>query len=167
LHLFKKITACFFALTAVLPLVMALSFLWQQHSIREQMKERMEEEYLQTIVLHPQEFIWVKAGKEIKIGTRLFDVKAIQYKNNQVVVTGLFDTDEDRLHEALAKFVQKQQNKNAGSQLTTAFFCASSSQHYLHITIATDFISNTVYNNAKPQHKQLRPKEVSTPPPNA
>lgn len=130
------------------------------------MKERMEEEYLQTIVLHPKEFIWVKTGKEIKIGHRLFDVKKIEYQNNMAVVTGLYDTDEDALHDALKKFVQKQQNKNAGSQLTTAFYCANSSQHYLQITIATDFISNTVYNKAKPQHKQLRPKEVSTPPPN-
>lgn len=166
MNLLKKITACFFALAALLPLVMAISFLWQQHSLQEQMEKRMEEEYLQTIVLQPQEFVWVKAGKEIKIGHRLFDVKTIQYKNNQVVVTGLFDRDEDRLHEALAKYLQKQQNKMGGSQMAMAFVATTSSQHYLQINITPCTGSRIAYNEARPVYKLFTPKEVSTPPPN-
>lgn len=167
MNLLKKIIACFFALAAILPLVMALSFLWKQHSIREQMEERMEEEYLQTIVLQPEDFIWVKQGKEIKIGHRLFDVKTIQYKNNQVVFTGLFDTDEDLLHDALAKYLQKQQNKQGSSQLTLAFLSINSSQHFLELTILPCSAEKIVYNKIKPPHKLFTSKEVSTPPPNA
>lgn len=167
MHLLKKITACFFVLAALLPLAMAISFLWQQHNLQERMEKRMKQEYLQTLVLHPQEFVWVKAGKEIKIGHRLFDVKTIAYKNNLVVVTGLFDTDEEHLHAALAKYLQKQQNKTGGSQLAMAFVSTTSSQHYLQINILPCPSSRIVYNKARSAHKLFTPKEVNTPPPNA
>lgn len=167
MNLLKKIIACFFALAAILPLVMALSFLWQQHSIREQMEERMEEEYLQTIVLQPEDFIWVKQSKEIRIDKHLFDVKKIHYKNGKAIVTGLYDTDEDKLHNALEKHLQKQQSKENGSQLAFAFAASSSSQHFFTITLAVTLQYKISYNKAKPLYIPAAVKEVSTPPPNA
>ena len=77
------------------------------------MEEKLEKSLLQTIQLKKEDFVWVKKGKEIRIGSHLFDVKSIKEKNGVFNIKGLYDKDEDVLHEQLNK---SQNNPDQQSQ---------------------------------------------------
>lgn len=88
------------------------------------MKERIEKESLQSIVLDNSEVRWIKEGKEILIEGKLFDIKSSrQQDNNTVIFWGLFDIEETELEKSLYKKLDK--NLAEQNQLLAQLF------HYL------------------------------------
>ena len=85
------------------------------------MEEKLEKSLLQTIQLKKEDFVWVKKGKEIRIGSHLFDVKSIKEKNGVFNIKGLYDKDEDVLHEQLNKS-QNNQDHQSQKLLLNFFF---------------------------------------------
>jgi len=95
----KKIAAFFLLLIGAMPILFTLLFLIRQQMIRYNMREKLEEQLLCTIILTNSEVDWVKNNKEIRVNNKLFDIKSFTVKNGHYVFTGLFDEDETALNK--------------------------------------------------------------------
>lgn len=98
----RKIIALFLLVLVLAPLsYLCLSEIRQQQ-IRNEMREKLEEESLQTLVLEAAAVKWFEPGREILIGDRLFDIKeTLAISNEHIAFTGLYDEDETRLVKQL------------------------------------------------------------------
>ena len=74
------------------------------------MKERLEEQLLQTITLEVKDIHWAKAEKEIWVNNRLFDIKSSRYHNGIYTFTGLYDNNETLLITQLQKNQERENN---------------------------------------------------------
>jgi hypothetical protein len=104
-----------------MPVLFSLYFTIQRKKIRHESKERLEVSMLQTIRLKKDDFTWEKKGKEIRIGKKFFDVKSIKEENGICIITGLYDEQEDLLHEQLQNSQQEQDNPSQ-NKLCNFFF---------------------------------------------
>ncbi len=84
------------------------------------MKERLEEKLLHTLVINKEAVRWIKPGKEIWLGNRMFDIKSALLKNGQYVFTGLYDDEETLLVLQMRNSQQKE--KKSGDQLLIQLF---------------------------------------------
>nr|HQU56326.1 hypothetical protein [Chitinophagaceae bacterium] len=90
-----------------------LVFTIHQQSVRKEMNKKLQYEQLQTIVLAENEIKWVKAGEEIIIDGKMFDIKSFEIFNGKIVFHGLFDKEETTLQQQLVNSWEKNQtNKN-------------------------------------------------------
>ena len=105
-------------LAVAAPLVFFACFLLKQKLIENDMEERLENASLQTVTVNPAQIHWVKENKEAIIDGKLFDIKSSVTNGDQVILTGLFDIDEDGLHEQFSNFIQ--QKNDAASPLGNA-----------------------------------------------
>ena len=105
-------------LAVAAPLVFFAGFLLKQKLIENDMEERLENASLQTFTVNPTQIQWVKENKEAVIDGKLFDVKSSITNGDKVILTGLFDNDEDDLHKEFSNFVQ--QKNSAASPLGNA-----------------------------------------------
>jgi hypothetical protein len=110
---FRKISAIAAMLVVLSPVFFLLFLQVRQQVIRHEMKERMEMQLVQTIKVPSGEFQWIKPGKEIRTGGRLFDVKSFTEERDQYLFTGLFDEEETSL---LRKLDGLCKNKDAPGQ---------------------------------------------------
>jgi hypothetical protein len=69
---------------------------------RIEILEKLEEDFLQTIVLSPDQLTWIIPGSELKFGARLFDVKEMRSTGGKIFLTGIFDDEEETLDRLLA-----------------------------------------------------------------
>ena len=97
------------------PVVTAIIFQLHQQAIRHNMKEQLEKQLLQTIVVGENDIHWIKAEKEIWLNNRMFDVKSFCHKNSKYFLTGLYDDDETLLVKQQQK--NQQQENNSGNKL--------------------------------------------------
>lgn len=74
--------------------------LWQFH-LQKEAEEKLEEGFLQTIVVSKDELTWERKNKEANINGRLFDVKFFSVENGKLVLTGLFDEEETAVKKLL------------------------------------------------------------------
>ena len=160
----KKIISIPLLALSVMPLLFSFYFIIHQKIIRHRMEEKLERSFLQTIKLKKEDLVWVKKGKEIRIGNHLFDIKSIKEKNGICEIRGLYDEDEDLLHEQLN---ESQRNKDQQPQkcLLQFFF-----QPY---TVSENTFSELLNNTIKPEHSDYfschlpsPSSELLTPPPN-
>lgn len=86
-----------------MPVLFTFYFIVNQKFIHHRMEEKLEKSFLQTIQIKKEDLVWVKPGKEIRIGKHLFDIKSIKEQNGVCEIKGLYDEDEDILHEQLIK----------------------------------------------------------------
>ena len=128
------------------------------------MEEKLEKSFLQTIRLKKEDLVWVKKGKEIRIGNHLFDVKSIKENNGIYEVKGLYDEDEDILHEQLN---ESQHNTDQQSQKSLSHFFF---QLYTVVeNISSEQLNNTIrpeYSDYFSCHLPSPSAELLTPPPN-
>lgn len=116
----KKLISIVFILAVALPLLLPAWFLVRQQALRKTAKENLKQALLQTVKVSRKDFVWVKKNKEIRLQGRLFDIKEMITAGDSAVITGLYDEQEDILHDQLGKWQQNQeQNK---SKLLTAVF---------------------------------------------
>lgn len=108
---FKIISSSLLLFTGILPVLLAVFFLYKQQHIRHEMKERLEQQYLQTVVVPVKDFVWIKYKKEILVEDRLFDIKKIQLKDDRYYCTGLFDDDETALNIFFSKTHERSDDK--------------------------------------------------------
>jgi hypothetical protein len=102
------------ALVAV-PVICPFLLQSRQRCIQHKMKERLEEGAVQTISVERHRFRWVKMGKEILFGNKLFDVKTISpdgYGN--FIITGLFDDEEAIILNQMKK--KRQDDESNGNK---------------------------------------------------
>jgi hypothetical protein len=123
---FTRILPLFLLLLAGTPYFYFLIQEIRQKQIQHEMKERLEEEQLQTITINKSSFHWEEKGKEAWINGKLFDVKSIKESGDSVLLTGLFDEQETALVKNL--FRQQHKENNGDNKLLTGFF------HLFHFT---------------------------------
>ena len=109
----KKILAASMLVSLTAPIFFLIAFFIQQQHIRHEMKEKLEYGSLQTIAIKKSEFEWFKKDKEIIIEGQLFDVKSIVINKNEIIVTGLFDADEDELEKVFSSVIHQENNETA------------------------------------------------------
>ena len=75
---------------------------------------------MQTVLIAAAEIHWVKSGKEIVIGNRLFDVKEYHATATSITITGVFDNEETTIQKQANDLWHQQKNKQ-GIFLLKAF----------------------------------------------
>jgi len=95
----KKIYATFLLGIQIIPLVLFFSVQLNRLFIQFEMKEKLEAQSLQRIVLDEHSINWVEQGAELVMNGQLFDVHSInRLSNGKVEIFGLTDTKEDQLN---------------------------------------------------------------------
>lgn len=100
-QLLKKITTLGLALIVAMPLFFTVGILVKQKILQFHRRERLEREGLQTITVPAEKINWIKAGKEVLVDGKLFDVKHFKKHSNQITLTGFFDKEEDSLFDQI------------------------------------------------------------------
>jgi len=95
-------------LLVAVPIIYAFCFHIRQYTIRQRMKERMNEQVLQTISVQEEDVHWIIPGKETWLNGRLFDIRTYTSGNGLYTFTGSYDDEET----ALVMLLQKNQQKN-------------------------------------------------------
>ena len=116
----KKITASSFILLGFAPVLFTAFFVLKQRQIRHRMKEQMEIQQLHTILLASDEVVWVKAGKEILLDGKLFDIKLTEQKNGIITFQGLFDEEETYL--IARQQMNQEEESNDNTKILASFF---------------------------------------------
>jgi len=106
LQQYKK-TISFIMLTlAVLPMVMVLLLPISRFFIRDEVKEKQEEEQLIAAQLQLSQIFWLKEYK-------LFDAESIQQQGNRhLMIARLFNNEEQQLPVQLGTWLNDKNNKN-------------------------------------------------------
>ncbi len=109
----KKIVAFITLLAVVAPLLFFAGFLVKQHVIQHEMEERLESASVQTISIDVTAIQWIKKNEEAVVDGKLFDVKTYNISGNKIILTGLFDNDEDKLNGQLQDFMLQKNGSNS------------------------------------------------------
>ena len=138
-----------------MPVLFTLLFLYKQQLIRHEMKEKLEEEMLHTIVVHVAEVQWVKYKKEIRFQDKMFDVKSITVKNGHYIFTGLYDEEETALNNYFKK--NTEQKNESGSQVLSTLF------HLLQSVYSENPDEILVFKNISKAYRPLILHNISSP----
>ena len=84
------------------------------------MKEKLERQMLHTVTVSKADLVWVKYKKEIRIHHKMFDVKSFTVKNDQYIITGLYDEEETALNNYFEKNTE-QKNEREHQVLSSLF----------------------------------------------
>ena len=77
------------------------------------MEEKLEHAGLVSITIFESDFQWHKKGKEIIYNGHYFDVKSItKLPDHKLLITGLYDYMEQKLHESISEMHDKKSDQN-------------------------------------------------------
>jgi hypothetical protein len=164
--LIKKITAFFLLLVGAMPVFFTLFFLIRQQIIHHEMKEKLEQEMLHTILIPEAEVQWMKYKKEIRFGNKMFDVESFTVKDGQYIFKGLYDDDETALNSYFEKNTH-QKNEKGYQVLTTLFQLL---QNVYSVNSSETLTSQNISKEYSPLILQHIPSpfiNILTPPPQA
>ena len=116
---------------ALMPVVVAAWYCISQSIIYHQMETALEREHLETITLKTTNITWLKAGKEILIGNKPFDVKKIHAVADKSIITGLYDYKEKALKEKLGKLNSDDMGQNSQVKITSTLLLFTPAQNNL------------------------------------
>ena len=113
----------------LLPVLAPVLLQLRLYYLRNQAEERLEQHLLETVSINERDVTWTNPGKEMQIGSRLFDVESYELGQHRIVVRGIFDDRETTFRLVLDKFYKQQKAKH--DQLLLKYFelFAFKSQH--------------------------------------
>jgi hypothetical protein len=158
----KKIISLFFILLGLAPLLYIPIITVKKYEIRCQMKEKLEKQTLQTIILPEEEVIWMDKH-EIWVNDHMFDIRSKKLENGIYTFTGLYDEDETILVMKEKKAMGKDKEEN---KILTQFFQCIHTVFYnqlagtYSLAFLNNHISSLISGGAVAQFK-----EILTPPP--
>ncbi len=150
------------------PVLVFTGFVVSQIIIQHQMEERLETSLLQSMTLDQEDFQWVKKNKEINIGGRLFDVKSYKIYGSKLVVTGLYDDDENKLKESISRIIHRKNSESFPvSQLMVKFIF--NSEWYKNPAMTLSSFSKEIQTIYPRYCEAIVTKfpSITTPPPNS
>jgi hypothetical protein len=164
----KKIIALSMLLLVFAPVLVFTGFVVSQIIIQHQMEERLETSLLQTITVDQEDFQWVKKNKEINIGGRLFDVKSFKIYGNKLVVTGLYDDDENQLKESITRVIHRKSGESFPVSQLIVKFIFNSEWYKTPLMTISSFSKEiqTIYSRYSEAIVTKFPS-INTPPPNS
>jgi hypothetical protein len=118
----KKILTIALLLIVAVPLFFAVTYVFQQKHIQNQMKEKLEQASLQNVNIPVNALTWVKKNKEALINGKLFDVKEIFISGNTITLKGLFDDAEDQLTAKMRDMIRHKKDAGPISGQATCIF---------------------------------------------
>jgi hypothetical protein len=114
--LHSKILSLVGALLVMLPFFYAATSLIILEANKWEMMEQLEKQSLQTVTLTAADkYYWEEEGREININGEMFDVESYTVQGDKLMVTGLFDKQEDALNDTVSDFFTRQ-SRNKGAQ---------------------------------------------------
>lgn len=148
-------------LVVCLPMVLLLFMQGRQWYVQHKAKERLERQSLHQLFVPAESVVWEKAGKELRLGKRLFDVKSVIQKSDGLLVTGLYDEEET----AIENFLASHQN---GSSILFRLLMAA--QLFIGVLALMHFLfkaafAKRIYSNLLSQSLLHPPQLILTPPP--
>jgi hypothetical protein len=109
----KRNRIAFFLLgICLIPTLVFLSLQIARCWVRFEMREALEQQQLQTLVINKSAIHWVEEGKELTINGALFDVAEAKAMNDtQVWVKGIFDYQEQAIEEKSDELLDTKNSK--------------------------------------------------------
>ncbi len=151
------------------PFIFFVFFFVQRKVVQHRMIEKLEQASLQTISINKVDIVWVKENKEALINGKLFDVKSYSISNNKIILSGLFDEDEDELRKDYANIFYSNKNESIPANefvLKCMFVCIINNNY-------SDDSNNIINSSLETKYLPFSQKSISqylsvnTPPPNA
>lgn len=100
----KNAILVFLLFLMLMPLVFAVYSIIEKELIEDRMRERLEQENLQTVTINAASVIWLKANEELLINGEPFDLKTITRNGTSITVQGLYDLQEKELETQLQAY---------------------------------------------------------------
>jgi len=121
----KQITALGLLLLVALPLILSVGIFIKQKLIQVQRRLRLETELVQTISVSAEKIHWIEPGEEILVNGKLFDVKSYKTTGANIILTGFFDHEEDRLVEHFTNLIHDDddESRRPPGQFIVKFLC--------------------------------------------
>lgn len=132
--------------------------------IKFEIKEKLEEKNLQTIILNNQDISWYEIDHEIIVNGALFDVKSYATQGNQTTFHGIFDQKESAMAQIAENTVG---NSNQNKQLIqiAGFFQLLQCNHYTEAYHLKRFPTPTVFLTVQEDPPSFPFLSIPTPPP--
>jgi hypothetical protein len=153
----------------VAPFLFFVCFLVQQKVHQNHMLEKLEHASLHSISINKEDIVWVKKNKEVLIDGELFDVKSYSFVNDKIILTGLFDKEEDTLKKDYANKLQSSNKESipiGEIVLKCMFACAISNHNNIDENFTFDIKQDQNYFSYSQKSIALH-LSIHTPPPNA
>ena len=157
----KKITSLFFILLGFVPLLFVLVITIKKHDIHERMKEKLESQHLQTIIIAENEVTWMDKH-EIWVNNSMFDIHTRKLEHGIYTFTGLYDDDETILVEQERNAMGKNNEQN--KLLVLLFKCLPTFCNQ-HNEIQNPSSKHDCYSMLTPPIPISQFREILTPPP--
>lgn len=139
----KNIIAAVLFVCILVPVVTPVCLQIKQLYLQHEMLEKMEKTALTSIRVKSDNIQWIKPGKECMIAGEMFDVKQIKQEGNVLVLTGLFDEQEQQIRKQLQAQTKQQQNNNKQQMKWSKMLQLLA---VIHAGVAVD-MSPVLYNN--------------------
>ncbi|ULQ56322.1 hypothetical protein KJS94_16860 [Flavihumibacter rivuli] len=160
----RKLLGIALLFLATLPIIAALLLPIRKWIVEHEWKERLELGSMVTVELRKGSYTWVRPGKEIRIGNRMFDVKETRTSGNLVYFKGIYDDQEAAIEAAIR---QNNEGKASGKAPVIVFWSPLCHLHFpsYHLSANSIDISLT-YALYPPSHYRSHQGEPASPPPN-
>ena len=165
----KKIVAFMFLLIVAIPLCLSIKFILEESLILMEVDEKMETVALQTIAVAKTDIVWMKKDKEIRVGDQLFDIKHTATRNDTLILTGYFDTEETVLLSEFKRYTDSNNNDNPLSKSAFKFlFSPVFNSHYEIVygagwlAVSNQYRSFSEMLPAPPCHAIVHPPQLLT-----
>ena len=103
----KNIIAFGLTLLLAIPILFSVVNIVKQKILQSTRNELFGKNPLQTITIAKENLHWVKKGKEVIIDGKYFDVKSYTTDGDKIMLTGFYDSPEDKLVTHIKNLVQQ------------------------------------------------------------
>jgi len=131
--LHKQIIAFIFLLIVTVPLLFSIKFIIKESLLHKAVEEKMKSVHLQTIHIAKKDLVWIRAGKEILVNDKFFDVKKYHTKEGMVILTGYFDEEETMIISIHKKNTEKDNQDNPISKSAFKFLFSTDLKSHIEI----------------------------------
>ncbi|MGB4770899.1 MAG: hypothetical protein WBP58_05550 [Chitinophagaceae bacterium] len=157
------ITCAFLLVVSLLPVAYPCILGLQKIFARWEMKEKLENEQLQTIRVKTSEVTWTFLHRECRIDGKMFDVKKIVEEGEYLRLTGLYDEKETEIENNISRN-SSDQNKKAVTIM--AAFAQAITDHSSHPFVPMHLTQPVIeWQSLKTAVLPTSTKIILTPPP--
>ena len=151
-----KILTAFLLLLSALPVACTVAYLVKLEMNAFAMEEKLEQSSLQTIIVSSNELVWLEKDREVLIKGKLFDVKSTSIINDSTRLTGLFDTDENKILKDLYAMEENDEESSPVCSILAHMFCPAVLQKRIQAATAENtilkntgfpYLQAVIYNN--------------------
>jgi hypothetical protein len=157
------ITCAFLLVVSLLPVAYPCILGIQKMFARWEMKEKLENDQLQTIRVKESSVTWTFLHRECRIDGKMFDVKQIIEDGEYLRLTGLYDEKETEIENNLSR---NSSDQNRKAITIMAAFAQAVTAHSCETMVPVYLATNTNgWQQLKPSALPTSIKTILTPPP--